>query len=1017
MDCPKCHAPNPDTQSFCGQCGFSLQPAASASDAVTAPSLQPRDELETGTTFAGRYQIIEELGHGGMGRVYKVIDKEVGAKIALKLIRPEIASDRATIDRFRQELKTAREISHKNICRMYDLGRDGTTYFLTMEYVPGQDLKSMIAMSGQLGIGTAISIAKQVCDGLAEAHRLGIVHRDLKPQNIQIDKGGHARIMDFGIARSAMMKGVTDAGVVIGTPQYMSPEQVEAKDVDARADIYSLGIILYEMLTGRVPFDGDTPLSVAVKQKLERPRDPRELNPGIPPDLDHVILKCLEKDKSLRYQSAAEVQADLARIEQGLPTTEQVVPQLRPSTSKEITVHFTMRQLLVPALVAIALLVVAIAAWWLLPRRASVVTPPTGKPTLAVLYFENISGDPSLNTWRTGLPELLITGLSQSRVMNVVSSERVFSILKKLNLADAKRYSAEDLTGVAREGNAQYLLTGSVMRAGQSTVITTRLQKAATGEVIRSEKLECLTEQEILSKVDGLTKNIKTDLNLSPQEVAGDPQEALGQIITSSPEALKYYTEARRYHVNLANEEAIRLYERAVEVDPGFAMAYRGLSACYGNIGENAKSADAGRKALERTDRLPERLRYHVQITAYLASDATYPQVIDVCKKLLAKYPDDTLGLNYLANVYDDMEEFEKALELREADVRVTPSFLDVNNLAATYAQSGKYDKAFSLLASFLEREPANARAHLSNGWGYMLTGQFDSAQREAEKAVLLAPREMDVVFLKGRIAYLRGDFPTSEREWRSVLEQGTETERWDAHDALANLYLTLGRFERARAESRAAQPGGRSGGFIELASGHPDRAIPAFQAVLADSRRVVEGGAALRYATLLGLSYVALGDFGGAQRVAAGFKTRGGGLFVKPATRLGLVLSGAVALKRGDGRSAAADLERAVTMLPYQVWVNDEHAVVLDLLGQAYTVVGDLVKSRETYEKITTLTSGRLQWGAIYSRSFYHLGQIAERQGDSARAQAQYLRFLEICKEAAPGLPEVADARKWLAR
>ncbi|MBE3100384.1 MAG: protein kinase, partial [Planctomycetes bacterium] len=327
MNCPKCQAPNPDTQSFCGQCGTGLSPFEPRPEDATEPSYTPRDELETGTTFAGRYQIIEELGRGGMGRVYKVLDKEVHAKIALKLIRPEIAADRATIERFRHELKTAREISHKNICRMYDLGRDGGTYYLTMEYVSGQDLKSMIAMSGQLGIGTAISITKQICDGLEEAHRLGIIHRDLKPQNIQIDKGGHAKIMDFGIARSLMAKGLTGAGVVIGTPQYMSPEQVEAKEVDARSDIYSLGIILYEMVTGRVPFDGDTPLSVAMKHKLELPRDPRELNATIPADVDRLILKCLEKDRDKRYQSAADLRVDLARIEQGLPTTEQVVPQ------------------------------------------------------------------------------------------------------------------------------------------------------------------------------------------------------------------------------------------------------------------------------------------------------------------------------------------------------------------------------------------------------------------------------------------------------------------------------------------------------------------------------------------------------------------------------------------------------------------------------------------------------------------------------------------------------------------
>jgi serine/threonine protein kinase len=227
----------------------------------------PIRELTTGSIFAGRYQVIEELGKGGMGKVYKVFDTKIKEKIALKLIKPDIASDRETIERFSNELRLARKVRHKNVCQMFDLGETEGAYFITMEYVSGEDLKNMIRMSKGMSVGAAVDIAKQVCEGLAEAHRLGVVHRDLKPGNIMIDREGDVRIMDFGVARTLKEKGVTDAGVIIGTPEYMSPEQVEGEEIDQQADLYSLGIVLYEMVTGRRPFEGGTALSVALKQK------------------------------------------------------------------------------------------------------------------------------------------------------------------------------------------------------------------------------------------------------------------------------------------------------------------------------------------------------------------------------------------------------------------------------------------------------------------------------------------------------------------------------------------------------------------------------------------------------------------------------------------------------------------------------------------------------------------------------------------------------------------------------
>ena len=339
MKCPKCQFDNPDNTSYCGNCGIPLMSPENISLAKTLTLETPLLELERGTLFVERYEIIEELGKGGMGRVYRVLDTKINEEVALKLIKPEIADSR-TIERFGNELKIARKISHKNVCRMYHLSEESGTHYITMEYVPGETLKGMIRMTKQLSVGTAVNIAKQICEGLEEAHRLGVVHRDLKPQNIMIDKQGNARIMDFGIARSLESEGTTQPGVMIGTPEYMSPEQTEFREVDLRSDIYSLGIILFEMLTGRVPFEGETPISVAMKHKSEKPPNPAKFNPQIPEDLSQIILTCLEKDREKRYASAEKLLASLKAKEEGLPTTERVFPKWTPATEKDITVSF-----------------------------------------------------------------------------------------------------------------------------------------------------------------------------------------------------------------------------------------------------------------------------------------------------------------------------------------------------------------------------------------------------------------------------------------------------------------------------------------------------------------------------------------------------------------------------------------------------------------------------------------------------------------------------------------------------
>ncbi len=366
MICPKCQFENPPGSGFCNRCGTQLSPSTDIPFSQTETIQQPKEELTIGSTFAERYQIIEELGRGGMGNVYKVLDKELGEKVALKLLKPEIAADHRIIERFRNEIKFARKITHKNVCRMFDLSKAERTPYITMEYVSGEDLKSTLRRVGPLSEGKAIYIAKQVCEGLIEAHKLGVVHRDLKPQNIMIDKKGHPRIMDFGIARSMKGGGITTSGMMIGTPEYMSPEQVEGKEADQRADIYAMGVILYEMVTGTTPFKGDTALSVAIKHTREKPRNPREINDRISVETSRLILKCLEKDRFKRYQSVQELYDVLNRISEGFPTTDRIIPD-KPNTSRALPGKPRLKNILIPVIAVIAVIIAAVLVWRFTP--------------------------------------------------------------------------------------------------------------------------------------------------------------------------------------------------------------------------------------------------------------------------------------------------------------------------------------------------------------------------------------------------------------------------------------------------------------------------------------------------------------------------------------------------------------------------------------------------------------------------------------------------------------------------
>jgi len=1032
MRCPKCQTENPPGTNFCGNCASPLP--RDKEIAVTETVQMPIKELTAGATFARRYQIIEDLGKGGMGRVYKVFDTEVQEKMALKLLHPDIARDERTIERFRNELKLARGISHRNVCRMYDLGREEGTYYITMEYISGEDLKSLIHRIGALPVGKAVSIGKQISEGLSEAHRLGVVHRDLKPGNIMIDREGNARIMDFGIARSLAARGITGAGVMIGTPEYMSPEQVDGKEADPRSDIYSLGIILFEMLTGRLPFEGDTPLSVAVKQKSERPPDPRSINAQIPEELGRIILKCLEKAKEKRYQSADEVLTVLARSEKSLPTTSQPLPVRKTLTSKQITVQFTLKKAIWPVIIAVAIVAGAIALWKFLPHK----TGP--KRAIAVIGFTNRTGDQSLEYLQEAIPNLLITSLEQSGHFQVTSWERLKDLLRQSG-KDAAAVSDEEAGfDICKKEGIDALVLGSYIKAGETFATDVKVLDVGTKKLLRTASAKGDGVSSVLkTQIDEISRTISRGLGPVTAKMEIAPSK-IAELTTNSMEAYNYFLRGRDDYEKFYFADARKFLEKAVSLDPTFAVAYLYLGKVGSELFDTKATTEAYEMAKKYSEKASEKERLYIEAGYASAVERNTEKRLRLLEELTKKYPQEKEFHSDLGLVYDGRGRYPEAIGEYEKALTLDPNFGPALNQAGyAYAAGGELEKALQYFKRYAAANPGQANPIDSMAELYFRQGKFEEAKTKYNEALEIRPDFSQSCVGLAYIFALEENYTETGRWLEELVTKApTPAEKWEGHWLKAYFDYFLGRWAESLSEYSAVKE-------------QSERAGAGFQVAVTD--------------WIMGYLHSERGECTLGRKAFQEYTD----YFLKryPTEQafmnaLAGFLFGWVDLKEGRLGSAKARLNKIESLLP-KLSSSDEESMTLlyrlleaellladnlpekaveagekivpekfpnmttprltfynipfvkDVLARAYWKKGDLDKAIAEYERLTTIDLKTQVRYLIHPLYHYRLGRVYEEKGEKAKATAEYQKFLEYWKDADATHPELADAKKRL--